>query len=288
MSEFKRQQFKQFQEDLDLCKEEYNAISEKLRTNTDAANDIRLKRQQKQKEKECYDLEQKLEQLEAELHINQDDSQALFQLGLETQDEMKQIDYFSQAILLNPKHGEAYYRRGIAYYILDLFSSAKSDWQQSLKLLQDISIQHHIHAMEFIIDKKFDRAISFCTSAIQAKNDSPEVYLTRGYAYRNIGRLTEALNDYNTALQINPHLARGYNNRGMLYKRKNMIDEALNDLNFAIQIRDDYAFAYYNRGSVYENLNDFEKAEVDYRIALQVRPGYLKAENAIARIAKRK
>ncbi len=45
-----------------------------------------------------------------------------------------------------------------------------------------------------------------------------EAYNNRGVAYKSLGNYTQAIADFNKAIEINPRLGEAYNNRGVAYK----------------------------------------------------------------------
>ena len=52
--------------------------------------------------------------------------------------------------------------------------------------------------------------------------DYAEAYFTRGFIYINKGEVNKAIEDFNTAIQLNPNNAYAYHNRGDAYS-----DEAI-------------------------------------------------------------
>ena len=61
------------------------------------------------------------------------------------------------------------------------------------------------------------RSINDYTSAIQINPDYTMAYTNRGNAYRALGKYQEAINDYTSAIKINPDHANAHNNRGNAY-----------------------------------------------------------------------
>ena len=63
---------------------------------------------------------------------------------------------------------------------------------------------------------EYQEAIDDYTSAIKINPDDADAYVNRGAAYHNLGKHQEAIDDFNTAIKINPDYAKAYYNRGML------------------------------------------------------------------------
>lgn len=97
-------------------------------------------------------------------------------------------------------------------------------------------------------------------------------YLMKGYQLLEAGLYSQALNNLNRAIDLNPSLAMAYNNRGWAYLELRQPDKALVDLNRAIQLDPELSFAYNNRGWAYLELREPQKALENLNIALQFDP----------------
>ena len=95
---------------------------------------------------------------------------------------------------------------------------------------------------------EYQEAIDDYTSAIKINPDDADAYVNRGAAYHNLGKHQEAIDDFNTAIKINPNYAKAYYNRGMVCKKLGRYQEAIADYTTAIKINPDDADAYVNRG----------------------------------------
>ena len=106
------------------------------------------------------------------------------------------------------------------------------------------------------------------------KND-PIFYNNRGEVYLREGKFDEAIDDFNTAIEIQPEFVAAYNNRGLAYGRKGENDLAINDFNTAIELQPEFAEAYNNRANVYDDKDDFEKAIADFNTAITLKPDFV-------------
>ena len=102
-------------------------------------------------------------------------------------------------------------------------------------------------------------------------------YNNRGEVYLREGKFDEAIDDFNTAIEIQLKLVAAYNNRGLAYGRKGENDLAINDFNTAIKLQPEFAEAYNNRGNVYDDKDDFEKAIADFNTAIALKPDFVEA-----------
>ena len=75
-----------------------------------------------------------------------------------------------------------------------------------------------------------------------------ELALQQGIFLFIIGQISEAIEAYSHAINLNPRNADAFNNRGVAYGQNSERDRAIEDYNMAIKLKPDYARAYSNRG----------------------------------------
>ena len=90
--------------------------------------------------------------------------------------------------------------------------------------------------------KENKKAIKYYTKAIALKpKDIEKDYVNRANAWDDEGNYTKALSDYNLSLRITPNLADIYYNRGLVYRRMGRIAEAITNYELAAK------YGYSNR-----------------------------------------
>jgi len=97
-------------------------------------------------------------------------------------------------------------------------------------------------------------------------------WYNKGNEWLNKGMCKEAIECYNRALELDPHLSVAYNNRGRAYGDLGQYDKALADCNRAIELNSNLAVAYNNRGALYGKLEQYKKALVDFEKAIELNP----------------
>ena len=102
----------------------------------------------------------------------------------------------------------------------------------------------------------------------------PQAYNNRGLALKNMGRLHEAIEDFDRAIALNPDYTLAYNNRGVTFKKAGMLREAIEDFDRAIALNPSYYNAYNNRGSAYGKIGLFDKAIEDFNKAISLNPSF--------------
>ncbi len=108
------------------------------------------------------------------------------------------------------------------------------------------------------------------------KNDAV-FYNNRGEVYLREGKVDEAIDDFNTAVKLQPELAAAYNNRGVAHSKKGEIDKALNNYNAAVRLNPEFAEVYNNLGNVYDDKDDFDKAIVNFNTAIKFKSDFVDA-----------
>lgn len=135
---------------------------------------------------------------------------------------------------------------------------------------------------------KLQDAIESYDKAIQIKPDFAEAYSNRGIALKEIGQLDEAVESYDKAIQIKPDFADAYSNRGNALKELGRLDEAVTSCDKAIQIKPDFADAYGNRGNALQAQGLLDEAVVSYDKAIQINPDDAKAYRNLSTMKKYK
>lgn len=79
-----------------------------------------------------------------------------------------------------------------------------------------------------------------------------------------------AIEDFNQALQLNPHNTKAYFNRGFAYANLEKYQNAIDDYTHAIEGNPQDADAYYNRGLSYSYLENDKAAIEDLQKAAQL------------------
>jgi tetratricopeptide (TPR) repeat protein len=104
-------------------------------------------------------------------------------------------------------------------------------------------------------------------------------YITLGLAYGMAHQNAKAIENLNTALQMNPSSTEALNNLGLYYNDAGMAKESIEALQKAIALKPDFSKAYYNLGNTYAKTGDYHTAISQYRKAIMIDPSYGDAYN---------
>ena len=95
-----------------------------------------------------------------------------------------------------------------------------------------------------------------------------------GNALHEAGRLQEAIDHYNTALQLNPRYYPAHNNLGAILNEMGQPQAAIPHFEETLRLKPDSAEAHNNLGLALANTNRYREAIAEYGVALQLDRDY--------------
>jgi tetratricopeptide (TPR) repeat protein len=121
-----------------------------------------------------------------------------------------------------------------------------------------------------------DVRIEACRALIDSRPELPadlaSAYYSRGTAYRQKGRFTEAVDDFNAAINANPTLIDAYGERGITFTILGRFNDAIPDFSRVIEAYPRLAYPYYNRGLCYELIGLDDLAIEDITKSIEIEP----------------
>lgn len=122
-------------------------------------------------------------------------------------------------------------------------------------------------------------AVTDYDRALTARPDFLEAWFNRGNALRDLGRVDDAVASYDRALGIEPNYLDALNNRGVALLDAGRAAEAIASFDKALAVYPDYAEAANNRGNALMALGRFADAVASFERAIAARPDYAEAHN---------
>jgi tetratricopeptide (TPR) repeat protein len=157
------------------------------------------------------------------------------------------IKDYDLAIQINPTYAKPYNNRGVAYQNKGDYNKAIRDFDVAIKLSPDYAYALANRAETFQIMHDYERALRDYDNAIRADPNLKEIWNGRCWARAIIGQLHAALTDCNRALSIRPNAAT-YDSRGLTYLKLGQYDLAIEDYSSALRLDPRLADALYGRG----------------------------------------
>ena len=116
----------------------------------------------------------------------------------------------------------------------------------------------------------YQGAIVLLTQLIDRHPNSAADYNNRGLIYFQSGEMDLAIADYNTALQLNPHLDNAYNNRANYYAAEGKLAKAIEDYEIALDLNPTNIRAWINQGITFRQMGQYSQALDNFDFALHL------------------
>lgn len=182
------------------------------------------------------------------------------------------VGFFKSALEQSPAHMEALNGAIRA-------CTLAGDYKEAQKYV-DIAVEQYPQNAEFVMRHgillnykgNHDGAIEQFEKGLAMNPDSRlhlQFLLNKGAAELNSSNFTDAVEDYNKAIELDPRNTSIYTSRGLANYRAGNIKEAIDDYTNAIDLDPTLAHAYYNRGVALLKMEDRRKACADFQKACQ-------------------
>ena len=131
-------------------------------------------------------------------------------------------------------------------------------------------------------------AVATCDSALENApldpHDRAGTFVNRGAIKIAMGRVSQAMDDYNRGIAIKPDLADAYVDRAGAFIFQKKFDAAMSDVNHGLDLGPTYPFVgYYNRAVAEDFMGRYTDAYYDYKHVLQLEPGFTRASGLLKR-----
>ena len=184
--------------------------------------------------------------------------------------DLKELDILKKDILsnidlgnLSPETLEKLYKEGCINK--EALSRAKASPPASEEAQREAeaaaAVQMGTTALE---EGRFSEALENFERALEAMPNSYNVWMLRGYTNAMLGQYEEALASYDRAIEIKPDDQDAWYNRGVVLGSLGRYEEELASYDRAIEIKPDDHEAWYNRGVVLSSLGRDEEALASY------------------------
>jgi tetratricopeptide (TPR) repeat protein len=194
------------------------------------------------------------------------------------------IEYFTQAIKLDPNDAFLYAERMHAYMKIKDYDKAIEDLTQRIKLNPDNSHAYLAWSIYLYNKSDYDAFIADCSRAIGINPNEAISYMVRGFAYEEKSDYKSAEADYSKALTIEPdnmairQLLKSLSDKiTNANEQKGNLEKAILNYTESAKINPDDPWPYYNRGKAYSSQGDYDKAIVDFSQSLNIDPSLVSA-----------
>ncbi len=160
----------------------------------------------------------------------------------------------------------------------------ESLWGHTLACTSGNYLAHNYLGCGLVVQGRIAEAIEHYQKAIEINPDYTDAHYNLGIALGEKGQLDEAMAHYQKAIQLKPDYADAYNNLANILAKKGQFAEAIVHYQKAIQLNPDYAEAHYNLGAVFGVRGQLDEAVEQYRKAIQLKPDYADVHGNLANV----
>jgi len=164
-----------------------------------------------------------------------------------------------------------------------LFTNAVTLWTYTVQYNPHALLTHFNLGDALIRTGRLSEAIEQFERALEIKPDYPQAHINLGNALIPTGRLSEAIEQFEQALKIKPGSAEAHNNLGVALILTGRAPEAIGQLEQALKAEPDYAEAHNNLGNAFERTGRLSEAIGEFEQALKIKPDYAAAHDNLAK-----
>lgn len=184
---------------------------------------------------------------------------------------------YEDAINIDPAFTEAILNRAKTLEELKCFNEAVDCYTQALAAGADDIDTRMRRSGALNAAKRHEEALAEI-EGVRAIDDKPDLLLAWSSTVANLGRLDEALDGFDRALELGVKPVDVHINRCLVLNNLNRLDEALWAAEQAVEAGPDNADAHNAHGLVLMNRERFDDAITSYRRALALRPDFPSVE----------
>lgn len=179
------------------------------------------------------------------------------------------VRYYSLALDQNPYHLKSLYNRGVAYLKRQQYAQAEVDFNRIISITpDDYETLEHLANAKFYQEDYSDAVQIYDRLLVFKPNDN--LYSNRGLAKSRMKDYESAIQDFEIAIQQNPHDNDYHANHADAYSALKQYDRAIQSYDYAAKINPYDAYVYNNRGNAKSEIKAYEEAVVDYNTAINI------------------
>ena len=126
------------------------------------------------------------------------------------------LNYYNNAIALDPYHLKAYYHLGTVYVKRGQLDKAKQNFQIAVEIDPEYVIAHNNLGIIYLKEGLLGKAIAHFKRAIRIHPNSLNAHYNLGMVYEDLGYLEKAKFHYEKTIQIDPTFKAGYHSLRMI------------------------------------------------------------------------
>lgn len=129
-----------------------------------------------------------------------------------------------------------------------------------------------LSARTIIRNKDWKSEDTLWIATAQVAPSGQQIHNNLGDVYARQGNMEKAVEEFQTAIEINPNYADAYHNLGNTYQQMGQLDLAIENYQTALSINPNLWQSYQNLAAIYFNSGDSQKALENIKKALEIDP----------------
>lgn len=208
----------------------------------------------------------------------------LAQFELYLRNHQESINYANDMLRIDARDDRPFMVKGLCYKELgdtakaiQNFLEAVTENPDNYDAFVELGILHYAQSNSL--------AEGYLKSALDIKPGGLDALYALGMHYQTSDKLNEALETYTKIVQLDSSYSAAYFNMGYVqYQHLQLYSEALANFDKAVQANPKYYQAVYMRGLCFEAKGDVARAKREYAYALELNPNYKKAADGMQRL----
>jgi tetratricopeptide (TPR) repeat protein len=165
-----------------------------------------------------------------------------------------------------------------------LFINSETLWTYELQYNQEAYPAYNNLGTVLIEKDRFSDAMNQFEQALLINPDYALAHNNLGTALADTGRLPEAMDQFEEALRIDPNYAGARNNLGLALLNTGRMSQAMEQFERTLRIKPDYAEAYCNLGNALLQAGRLPEAKEQYLQALKINPDNAEAHTNLGNV----
>ena len=139
------------------------------------------------------------------------------------------IPDYNKYLTIKNDDPKAYMWRGIAYFNIQNYDSAIIDFNKSIEIDPDYYEPYYWLGVIYYNQKDYSNALKYLDLSISKNSNNANSYIWKGLCYMNMNEYHKAIEQYSKAIEIDPNNSTAYINRFNAYRLIGDIANAQND-----------------------------------------------------------
>ena len=153
-----------------------------------------------------------------------------------------------------------------------IYADVETLWRDTLAKNPGAWLAHNNLGVVLWDQGKASEAIAQYQQALQFDPNYVQAYNNLGAAYKELGKIDEAIKQYEQALRLYPHFPEAYFNLGAALEAAGRNNEAIEHYEEALRLRPDFFEAHYTLGGILMRQGRIQEAIEQYNEALKIQP----------------